>query len=88
MLDTGIASDSQIVIVPLHLPLKTDSDNIVKKENWQGENNRKWIDFDSVFQRQDSKNKPLVKRSGNYSKVIKYFNPIKLILNITAFKKK
>ncbi len=88
MLDTGIASDSQIVIVPLHLPLKTDSDNIVKKENWQGENNRKWIDFDSVFQRQDSKNKPLVKRSGNYSIVIKYFNPIKLILNITAFKKK
>ena len=86
VLDTGFASDSQIVIVPLNPPSNTPSGNIVKKGNRQSENNRKWIDFDSIFQRQEFKNEHPAKKSGNYSLIFKWIKPVKLFLNITALK--
>ena len=84
--DTSFTSDSQVKIVPVIPPSHKPSSHLIYKETRKNEDKKSWIHFDSIFQREVSRNGRTSNRSGNYSLNFKYINPIKLFLNITALK--
>ena len=84
--DTSFTSDSQVKIVPVIPPSHKPSSHLMNKETRKNEDKKSWIHFDSIFQREVSRNGRTSNRSGNYSLNFMYINPLILFLNITALK--
>ncbi len=84
IVDTSLWNDTLATIVPVDPPstfyLKDkEKKRIRRKESW-----RIGFQLDSLFQKTDGKSTRTVKRSGNSLLILKEFNPIIIIMHITA----
>ena len=85
--DTSFSNDSLVRIAPDDRPSSVYFYDKEKKRIYRKESLKTGFQIDSFFQKRDRKRFSLVKRSGHSLLNLKYFNPIKLIIHITALKK-
>ncbi len=85
--DTSFLNDSLVRIAADDRPSSVYSIDEEKKSIYRKESLKTGFQIDSFFQKRDRKSNSLVKRSGHSLLNLKYFNPIKLIIYITALKR-
>lgn len=85
--DTSYSNDSLVKNATDVQPSSIYFKEKEKERIYREENLKKGFQIDSFFQKSDRKSKSLVNRSGHSLLNLKYFNPIKLIIHITALKK-
>ena len=86
IIDTSFSKDSVVKFVPCDQPSpmvskEKEKKKIIRRESWKS-----WFYLDSLFQKQVSKSNRTGKRPVKYSLNLKYINPIKFFLHLTALK--
>ncbi len=85
MIDTSFANDSLYKYVPSPLPQFIDNDTL-KADPMKKVRRQIGPSFDSIFNKEEGRRFSGGLRSNSFSLHIKYLNPIKLFIHITALK--
>jgi len=85
MIDTSFASDSLFKYVPIPLPQFIDIDTL-KADPVKKVRRQIGPSFDSIFNKEEARKFSGGLRSNSFPLHIKYLNPIKLFIHITALK--
>lgn len=85
--DTSVAYSSRIGILHPDYPSYVPAGDMVKREPRVKEERKSVLHIDSLFRKEVSSKESTDKRTVDYPLIIKYFNPIKFFLHITALKK-
>ena len=84
IVDTNSRNDTLATIVPDNPPSTIYLKEKDKKRIRRKESRRIGFQLDSLFQKTDGKSTRTIKRSGNSLLILKDFNPIIIIIHITA----
>ena len=85
MIDTSLTSDSLVQFIPPIGPPYINKDTL-RKESVKKERRQIGPNLDTIFHRDEARKTPGEIRSMGLPLHIKYFNPIKLFIHITAVK--